>query len=178
MNLWSELSTGEEPPSLVNAVIECPKGSRNKYEYDKDIEAVELDRVLHSAVHYPADYGLIPQTWYDDDDPFDIIVLVEDATFPGCVVPARVVGMMEMVDDGEKDDKVLAVPAEDPRFDHVRDVEDVSPHMKEEIAHFFETYKALEEGKQTETLGWKGRDEAEDAVEHAMNLYEKKFGSD
>ncbi|MBS1262929.1 MAG: Inorganic pyrophosphatase [Methanonatronarchaeales archaeon] len=178
MNLWSEISTGEEPPSLINAVVECTRGSRNKYEYDKDIEAVELDRVLHSAVHYPADYGLIPRTWYDDDDPFDVIVLVEDPTFPGCVVPSRVVGMMEMVDDGEKDDKVLAVPAGDPRFDHVVDVNDVPPQVKKEITHFFETYKALEEGKSTETLGWRGRREAEGAVEHAMSLYREIFGSD
>ncbi|RDI71250.1 inorganic diphosphatase [Halopelagius longus] len=175
VNLWEEMETGPDAPDEIYAVVECLKGERNKYEYDKDIPGVVLDRVLHSNVHYPSDYGFIPQTYYDDEDPFDVLVLVEDQTFPGCVIEARPVALMEMDDDGEKDDKVIAVPVEDPRYDHVQDVEDLTDQQKAEISEFFETYKNLEEGKQTEVLGWEDAQAAKDAVEHAMDLYEEKF---
>ncbi|WP_049987690.1 inorganic diphosphatase [Halobellus rufus] len=174
-NLWEDIETGPDAPDVVYAVVECLKGERNKYEYDKDVPGVVLDRVLHSNVHYPSDYGFLPQTYYDDEDPFDILVLVEDQTFPGCIIEARPVALMEMDDDGEKDDKVIAVPAEDPRYDEVEDVDDLSEQQKAEISEFFETYKNLEEGKQTETLGWKDAAAAKDAVEHAMDLYEENF---
>jgi inorganic pyrophosphatase len=175
-NLWEDLETGPDAPDVVYAVVECLKGERNKYEYDKDIPGVVLDRVLHSNVHYPSDYGFMPRTYYDDDDPFDVMVLVEDQTFPGCVIEARPVALMKMDDDGEKDDKVIAVPTEDPRYDHVEDVEDLTEQTKAEIAEFFETYKNLEAGKQTETLGWEDKAAAKDAIEHSMELYEEQFG--
>jgi inorganic pyrophosphatase len=174
-NLWEDLDTGPNPPEEIYAVVECLKGERNKYEYDKDVPGVVLDRVLHSNVHYPSDYGFIPQSYYDDDDPFDVLVLVEDATFPGCVIEARPVALMRMDDDGEKDDKVIAVPSEDPRYDDVYDLEDLTAQQCEEIAEFFETYKNLEEGKETETLGFEGRQAALDAIEHAQDLYEQRF---
>ncbi|ERG99540.1 MAG: inorganic pyrophosphatase [Haloquadratum sp. J07HQX50] len=174
-NLWTELETGPNPPDVVNAVVECLKGERNKYEYDKDVPGVVLDRVLHANVHYPSDYGFLPRTYYDDEDPFDILVLVEDQTFPGCIVETRPVALMEMDDDGEKDDKVIGVPVEDPRYDHVRDVSDLTEQTRAEIAEFFETYKNLEAGKQTETLGWSDAQAAKDAIEHAMNLYSDTF---
>ena len=174
-NLWEDLETGPDAPDVVYAVVEWLKGERNKYEYDKDVPGIVLDRVLHSNVHYPSDYGFLPQTYYDDGDPFDVLVLVEDRTFPGCVVEARPVAMMEMDDDGETDDKVIAVPAEDPRYDHVTDVDDLTDQQKAEISEFFETYKNLEAGKETETLGWADADAAKDAVEHAMDLYDKNF---
>ncbi|MFB6282643.1 MAG: inorganic diphosphatase [Halobacteria archaeon] len=174
-NLWTDIETGPDAPSEIHAVIECLKGERNKYEYDKDVEGCVLDRVLHSNVHYPSDYGFIPQTWYDDDDPLDVLVLVKDQTFPGCVIEARPVALMRMDDDGEQDDKVIAVPTEDPRYDHVQDVDDLLEQEKDEIAHFFETYKALEPGKETETLGFEDAETAEEAIEHSIDLYEEKF---
>jgi len=175
-NLWADLETGPNPPETVYAVVECLKGERNKYEYDKDIPTVVLDRVLHSNVHYPGDYGFIPRSYYDDGDPFDVLVLVEDQTFPGCVIEARPVALMRMDDDGEKDDKVIAVPNEDPRYDHIEDLVHIPEQTRQEIREFFETYKNLERGKQTETLGWEGREAALDAVEHARDLYEEQFG--
>ncbi|MFB6103486.1 MAG: inorganic diphosphatase [Halobacteriaceae archaeon] len=174
-NLWADLAAGPDPPSTIYTVVECLKGERNKYEYDKDLPGVVLDRVLHSNVHYPSDYGFIPRSWYDDDDPLDVLVLVEDATFPGCVIEARPVALMRMDDDGEQDDKVIAVPSEDPRYDHVQDLEDVTEQTRAEIAEFFETYKNLEPGKQTETLGWEDRATAEDAIDHALTLYQEQF---
>ncbi|MFW6003311.1 MAG: inorganic diphosphatase [Halanaeroarchaeum sp.] len=175
-NLWEDIETGPDAPETIYAVIECLKGERNKYEYDKDIPAVVLDRVLHSNVHYPYDYGFIPQSYYDDGDPFDVMVLVEDQTFPGCIIEARPIALMRMDDDGEQDDKVIAVPEEDPRFDHMVDVEDIPEQTRAEIAEFFETYKNLEPGKQTETLGWEDKQTALDAIEHAQDLYEEQFG--
>lgn len=174
-DLWRDLAMGPEPPDRIYAVIECLKGERNKYEYDKDIPGIALDRVLHSNVHYPSDYGFIPRSYYDDGDPFDVLVLVEDATFPGCVIEARPIALMRMDDDGEQDDKVIAVPVEDPRFDHMSDLEDVPEHMRAEIDEFFETYKNLEPGKEVETLGWEDRDAALAAIEHARELYTETF---
>lgn len=174
-NLWEDLETGPNPPERIYAVIECLKGERNKYEYDKDIPGVVLDRVLHSNVHYPSDYGFIPQSYYDDEDPFDVLVLLEDPTFPGCVIDARPVALMRMDDGGEQDDKVIAVPTEDPRYDHIEDVDDIPQQLRDEIDEFFETYKNLEPGKVTETLGWDDRDAAYEAIEHAQELYDDTF---
>ena len=175
VNLWEDMETGPDAPDVVYAVVECLKGERNKYEYDKDVPGVVLDRVLHSNVHYPSDYGFMPRTYYDDGDPFDVLVLVEDQTFPGCIIEARPVALMGMDDDGEQDDKVIAVPTEDPRYDHVQDVDDLTAQTKAEIAEFFETYKNLEEGKEVETLGWDDAQTAKDAIEHAMDLYAETF---
>lgn len=177
VNLWEDLETGPNPPETVYAVIECLKGERNKYEYDKDVPGVVLDRVLHSNVHYPSDYGFLPRSYYDDEDPFDILVLVEDQTFPGCVIEARPIALMKMDDDGEQDDKVIAVPDEDPRYDTYQNVSDLSEQRKDEISEFFETYKNLEPGKETETLGWKDQQAAFDAIEHSMELYDEHFDS-
>ncbi len=176
VNLWEELETGPNPPEEIYAVVECLKGERNKYEYDKDVPGVVLDRVLHSNVHYPSDYGFIPQSYYDDEDPFDVLVLVEDQTFPGCVIEARPVALMGMDDDGEQDDKVIAVPTEDPRYDHIEDLTDVPQQTLDEIEEFFATYKNLEEGKEVETLGWEDREAAYAAIEHAQDLYQEHFG--
>jgi len=115
VNLWSEIESGSDIPDVVTAVIEVPKGSRNKYEYDKEREAFMLDRVLYSPVVYPADYGFIPKSTYDDGDPMDILVLMEQPTFPGCLIEARPIGIMGMIDGGDKDYKILAVPEDDPR---------------------------------------------------------------
>ena len=174
-NLWDDLAAGPNPPETINVVVECLKGERNKYEYEKSIPGVVLDRVLHSNVHYPSDYGFIPQTWYDDEDPLDALVLLEDQTFPGCVIEARPIALMRMDDDGEQDDKVIAVPEEDPRYDHVEDLADLPQQTIDEIDEFFETYKNLEEGKEVETLGWEDREAALDAIEHGRDLYADEF---
>lgn len=175
VNLWTDLTVGPAAPGTIHVVVECLKGDRNKYEYEKDLPGVVLDRVLHSNVHYPSDYGFIPRTWYDDDDPLDALVLVEDSTFPGCVLEARPVGLLHMEDDGEPDEKVIAVPTEDPRFDHVRTIEDVSNQLRDEIAHFFETYKALQQDAETQTAGFDGREAALDIIEYSTDLYETTF---
>ncbi|MBM4240171.1 MAG: inorganic diphosphatase [Euryarchaeota archaeon] len=172
MNLWKDIQPGPSVPNVVYAVIEIPKGSRNKYEYDKDMESFALDRVLYSPFHYPAEYGIIPQTLYDDGDPMDIIVLMEQPTFPGCIIETRPIGMMRMIDSGDHDDKILGVPVEDPRFKDIKDISDVPSHLLEEIAHFFKEYKRLE-GKETEVLGWENVEKALEAIEHSIELYKR-----
>lgn len=174
-NLWQDLSPGPAPPERINVVIECPKGERNKYEYDKDVPGIVLDRVLHSNVHYPGDYGFIPQSYYDDEDPFDVLVLVGDPTFPGCVIESRPLALMYMDDDGEQDDKVIAVPAEDPRYDHMQEIDDIPDQLRAEIEEFFETYKNLEPGKEVTTQGWDDREAAYDAIDHSLELYRSEW---
>ncbi|MBD2578094.1 inorganic diphosphatase [Oscillatoria sp. FACHB-1406] len=141
-------------PGLLNVLIEIPAGSKNKYEFDKDLNAFALDRVLYSSVQYPYDYGFIPNTLADDGDPLDGMVLIDQPTFPGCVIAARPIGMLEMIDGGDRDEKLLCVPAKDPRYAQIHSLENISPHRLEEIAEFFRTYKNLER-KETEILGWK-----------------------
>ena len=172
MNLWKDIPTGPSVPQVVYAVIEIPKGSRNKYEYDKDKEAFALDRVLYSSIHYPAEYGIIPKTLWDDGDPMDILVVMEQPTFPGCVIETRVIGVMKMIDGGESDDKILGVPVNDPKFKDVHDVSDMPKPFLDEISHFFTEYKRLEK-KTTEVLGWENAEKAFEAVEHSMGLYNK-----
>ena len=144
---------------LVDAVIEIPRGSRNKYELDKATGVIRLDRVLYSSVHYPTDYGFIVDTHAEDGDALDILVLVEEPTFPGCHVLARPIGVLHMRDDKGRDDKIIAVPAADPRFAHVFDLAHVSDHWQREIEAFFRTYKLLEE-RETEIYGWDGPEQA------------------
>ena len=143
----------------VLAFIEIPRGSRNKYEFDKASRTFRLDRVLYSSVHYPADYGFIPDTLGKDGDPLDILVLVQEPTFPGCLVPARPVGGLDMSDEKGSDFKVVAVPVGDPRYAHVHSLADAGEHWPREIETFFATYKLLE-GKTTDVQGWHGAEEA------------------
>ncbi len=152
-------------PGLLNVLIEITAGSKNKYEYDKELQAFALDRVLYSSVQYPADYGFVPNTLADDGDPLDGIVLMDEPTFPGCIIAARPIGMLEMIDGGDRDEKILCVPNKDPRYANVKSLQDVAPHRLDEIAEFFKTYKNLEK-KVTEILGWKD-------VEHVKPLVEK-----
>lgn len=170
MNLWTELTSGSNVPELLYAVIEIPKGSRNKYEYDKDMESFVLDRVLYSSVTYPADYGFIPQTIYDDGDPMDILVLMDQPTFPGCIIESRPIGIMGMIDGGDKDYKILAVPKEDPKYENINDIEDVPPHLLDEIAEFFKTYKNLE-GKEVEILSWENAEVAKKEAIRSIEMY-------
>ena len=141
-------------PGLLNILIEIPGGSKNKYEFDKDLNAFALDRVLYASVQYPFDYGFVPNTLADDGDPLDGIVIMDQPTFPGCVITARPVGMLEMIDGGDRDEKILCVPDKDPRYAQVKSLADIPSHRLDEIAEFFRTYKNLEK-KVTEILGWK-----------------------
>lgn len=159
-------------PGLINVLIEIPAGSKNKYEFDKDIAAFALDRVLYSSVQYPYDYGFVPNTLADDGDPLDGMVLMDQPTFPGCVIPARPIGMLEMIDGGDRDEKILCVPDADPRFTNVKSLDDVSPHRLDEIAEFFKTYKNLEK-KVTEILGWKNIDQVQPLIEECIAAAKK-----
>jgi inorganic pyrophosphatase len=154
----------------VDVFVEIPRGSQNKYEFDKEAGVFRLDRVLYSPMHYPAEYGYIRNTLAEDGDPLDALVLTSFPTFPGCVIETRVVGVLLMADDKGQDEKLLGVAATDPRFDHVQTLDDVPPHILKEIAHFFEVYKDLE-GKETRIEGWKGREEAERILQESLNRY-------
>lgn len=150
----------------IEVVVEIPKGSRNKYEIDHETGEVWLDRRLFTAMSYPADYGFIPSTLSEDGDPLDAMVLLDEPTFPGCHIKARVLGVFWMRDEAGPDAKILCVPDHDERWDDLRDLSDLRrTHILDEIEHFFETYKALEPGKETETRGWEGRDAALAEVE-------------
>jgi inorganic pyrophosphatase len=140
-------------PDQVDVFVEIPRGSRAKYELDKKSGRIRLDRVLHSSVHYPADYGFVMDTLARDGDPLDALVIVEEPTFPGCVVPARPIGTLFMRDSKGEDEKILAVPVGDPRFDQIRRLKDLAPHWQKEIETFFATYKSLE-SDDTEIGGW------------------------
>jgi inorganic pyrophosphatase len=147
------------PFELVEVTVEIASGSRNKYEFDHARHRFVLDRVLYSSVHYPCDYGFVEGTLADDGDPLDVLVVISEPTFPGCVVRARPIGVLDMRDDKGHDYKVLAVAADDPRWDETDRLDDLSPHWLREIENFFQTYKELE-GRPVEIFGWLGADEA------------------
>jgi inorganic pyrophosphatase len=150
---YLHLPLGDRVPDEINVVIEIPEGSRNKYEYDKTLDIFRLDRALHSAIHYPGDYGFAPQTLALDGDPLDVLVLAIEPTFAGCLVAARPIGILAMIDEGKEDDKVVAVPVGEPAFDEIYNYTQIFPHTMRKISHFFETYKLLE-GKETSVAGW------------------------
>lgn len=166
------LPLGDRSPEEINVVVEIPEGSRNKYEYDKTLDIFRLDRALHSAIFYPGDYGFAPQTLALDGDPLDVLVLVIQPTFPGCLVVARPIGLLEMVDGGMEDDKVLAVPVGEPAFDEIHNYTQIFPHTLRKISHFFETYKALE-GKSTSVVGWHDAAAARKVVADSYNRFKE-----
>lgn len=155
----------------IEIVVEIPKGSRNKYEIDHATGQVWLDRMLFTATIYPADYGFVPETLSEDGDPLDVLVLLDEPTFPGCHIKARAVGVFWMVDEAGPDAKVLCVPATDPRWADVNDLEDVPLFLRNEIEHFFEVYKDLEPGKGVHIDGWQGRNAAERAITEAFERF-------
>lgn len=156
---------------IVEVFIEIPAGSQNKYEFDKEKGVLRLDRVLFSPVHYPTDYGYVPETLEEDGDPIDVLVMVTNPTIPGCVIDTRIVGVLAMADDKGVDNKLLGVPVKDPRFSHVKDLKDVPPHVLREIEHFFKTYKDLE-GKTTDIRGWADAAQAAKTLAAAKANYE------
>ena len=155
----------------VEVIIEIPRGQRNKYEVDHHTGRIRLDRMLFTSTRYPADYGFIEDTLGGDGDPLDTLVLLEEPTFPGCLVTARVIGMFQMTDEKGPDDKVLCVAATDPRMAHLADIEDVPEFDRLEIQHFFEVYKALEPGKEVEAARWVDRQAAADEIEACRARY-------
>jgi inorganic pyrophosphatase len=157
---------------IINVLIEIPAGSKNKYEFDKDMNAMALDRVLSSSVQYPYDYGFIPNTLGNDGDPLDGMVMMDQPTFPGCVIAARPIGMLEMIDGGDRDEKILCVPDKDPRYSNVKSLKDVPQHRLDEISEFFKTYKNLEK-KVTEILGWKDVDAVMPLVQECVAAAKK-----
>lgn len=169
---YVDVPIGARAPEVFNVVVEIPKGSANKYEYDPELNVFRLDRTLYSPMHYPGDYGFVPSTTAADGDPLDALVLVESPTFPGCVIEARAVGMLAMVDQGIEDLKLLCVPTKDPRQETVRNYSDVHPHRLREIEHFFGIYKELE-GKETETKGWLSAGEAAEVINAARERFQK-----
>jgi len=177
MNLWRDIPSGDRPPDLINAVIEVISGSRDKYEYNLEWEAFVLDRVLHSSVVFPVEYGFIPQTWFDDDDPMDVMVLSYEPMEVGCIIKVRPIGLLIMEDEEGEDPKILSVPVRDPRFEGVHDIADVHPHKLREIQEFFENYKRLEPKKWVRCKAWKNAEEAKKIVNYAINLYKEKKSS-
>lgn len=173
---WHDIPTGPSVPDVVTAVVEIPRHERNKYELDKELGLLRLDRVLHSAVHYPGDYGFIPRTLGDDDDPLDILLIMTAPVFPGCLVEVRPVGIFHLVDRGANDEKIIAVPTHDPFTDEIRDITDIRSHALKEIEHFFEVYKDLE-GVQVRSRGFDNAKAAKKAIADAVVNYRKVFGA-
>ena len=176
MNLWHDVSRGETP-NEINVIIEIPKNSPNKYEIDKKTGLIALDRANYSAAPYPFDYGFVPQTLWEDGDALDVVMLTTYPLNIGILVRARPVGVMKMIDAGESDYKIIAVPIDDKRWDDVQDLEDINKHKLKEIAHFFETYKELKEGEKGMVVieGYENKKYALEAIEKSIQIYSDKF---
>lgn len=173
-NPWHHVHPGKNNPQVVNGIIEIPKGSRAKYELDKDSGLIRLDRVLYSSVYYPANYGFIPKTYCDDKDPLDILVISQIEMVPLCVVEAKVIGVMRMIDSGEADDKIIAVAAGDPSVNHINDIAELPQHFISELRNFFEDYKKLE-SKSVQVEEFQNCTTAKIIVEKALIDYQNKF---
>lgn len=171
---WHQVTPLREKTDECNAIVEIPNGSRAKYELHKDSGLLMLDRVLYSAMYYPANYGFIPQTYGEDNDPLDILVLSKIDVVPLCIVPARVIGMMEMIDNGENDEKIIAVAAGDPSYGHLHDISDLPDHLISELRNFFEDYKKLE-NKTVEVDEFQNKTEALKIISEAIERYKEFF---
>ncbi|OGH64182.1 MAG: inorganic pyrophosphatase [Candidatus Magasanikbacteria bacterium RIFCSPHIGHO2_01_FULL_41_23] len=176
MNLWHDISVGKNAPEEIRVVVEIPRGSLNKYEVDKETGLIALDRVAHTGQAFPFDYAFVPQTLWDDGDALDVIIFATEPFFPGLLVDVRPVGIMHMIDSGDSDDKVLAVPAADPRWKHVADIGDLNQHQLKVIQHFYEYYKKLQ-NKEVTVSGFEGKMQALEAVKKGMRMYNEKFPS-
>jgi inorganic pyrophosphatase len=174
MNLWHDIETGPKAPHVVNVVVEIPRGAQNKYEFDRKLNIIRLDRVLFSPLHYPGDYGIIPRTLAPDGDPLDAMVLVTYPNFPGVLIEAKPIGIFRMVDSNTDDSKILCVPVDDVRLSHYRDIRDLPQHILKEISHFFEVYKELED-KKVRILGWEGAVKAKKAITEAAKKYRNAY---
>ena len=175
INTFHDIIPGKNAPDEINVIIEIPKGSKNKYEIDKATGLIALDRALHTAQDYPFDYGFMPQSLWDDGDALDVVLLTTYPLFPNVLVLARPVAIMHMTDSGEGDDKVIAVPVHDPRWEDIRDLKDINKHTLKELEHFFSTYKKIQ-GKEVGVTGFSGAEAAKSAVIKGVKLYEAKYG--
>ncbi len=171
MNLIKEIAPGTAEE--MNVIVEINKGSKNKYEIDKETGLIALDRAMHTSQDYPYDYGFVPQTLWDDGDPLDVVILTTYPLFPGVLVKVRPVGMMDMVDGGESDVKIIAVPTSDPRWSDIKDLADINKHTLKEMEHFFVTYKNLQK-KEVVINGFEGKDGAIKAFNKAIDQYKNK----
>lgn len=174
MHPWHAVSIGKDCPDVVQAIIEIPKNSRAKYELDKETGMLRLDRVLYSSVFYPANYGFIPQTLGDDNDPLDILVLSQIDIQPMCIVNAKVIGVMRMIDNNEGDDKIIAVCADDVSINHIENIEDLPPYFHSELKHFFEEYKRLEQ-KTVLVEEFQNAETAKEIITRAITSYNETY---
>lgn len=174
MNVVKDLPIGNAPDE-INVFIEIPRGSKNKYEIDKDTGLVTLDRVLYSAYTYPVDYGLLPQTHWHDGDPLDALIInTAEPYYPGVVIPCRPIAVIRMIDSGEKDEKIICVPQDDPRLAGMKDKGDIAPHVLKELTDFYENYKKLQ-GKEAKIEGIDGAADAKKVIQEAVELYKKEI---
>lgn len=176
MNSLHNLKIGNRAPEVFRAVVEIPKGSHNKYELDEETGMIKLDRVLYSPMHYPLDYGFIPETSSADGDRLDIMIMGGDPTFAGCVVEVRPIGLLKMIDSGDEDFKILAAQEANPRLNMIKDLKDVemyNPHLLKELAHFFKVYKDLQE-KEVQIVGWEGAEKAKEEIRRAQEAFKKR----
>jgi inorganic pyrophosphatase len=171
---WHEVSTGDNPPEYVNGIIEIPKGSRAKYEIDKDSGLIKLDRVIYASMYYPLNYGFIPQTLGEDHDPLDIVVITQVSVVPNCLIPSKVIGVMRMIDRGEGDDKIIAVAMQDASVSHINDVSELPEYFKVELKHFFENYKVLED-KVVVVDEFQSKERAQEIISTSIESYKKHF---
>jgi inorganic pyrophosphatase len=171
---WHEVAIGKKPPEFVNGIIEIPSGSRAKYEVDKESGLIKLDRVIYASMYYPLNYGFIPQTLGADHDPLDIVVLTQVSVVPLCLIPSKVIGVMQMIDRGEADDKIIAVAEQDPSVSHINVVKDLPDYLRNELKHFFENYKTLENKKVVvdEILS---KEEAYNIIDISIKFYNQNF---
>jgi inorganic pyrophosphatase len=170
---FSHISLGTKAPEEINVVIEIPRGSHNKYEYDEQLDIIKLDRVLHSPFFYPTDYGFIPHTRSEDGDHLDILVLIKQPTFSGCVLTVRPIGILDLEDEAGRDWKIIGVAKHDPYYKDVTSIEQVNIHLKKEIKHFFEQYKHLEDNKQTAVRDWHSKQDAYAIIQEAHARFQK-----
>lgn len=174
-NAWHDVRVGKNSPKIVNTVIEIPEGSKGKYELDKETGLLRLDRVLFSSVHYPANYGFIPQTYCDDNDPLDVLVLCSIDVYPLSIIEAKVIGAMQMVDNNEQDFKIIAVAENDMSVNYIEELDQLPPHTTIEIRRFFKDYKKLENKKVSIDKCFLNRQEAYKIIEESVELYKVKF---
>lgn len=174
MNIWHDIDADKISPDKFSAVIEIPKGSKTKYELDKQTGLLKLDRILYTATHYPANYGFIPRTYAEDGDPLDVLVLCSEVINPLTLVKCYPIGVVSMIDGDENDEKIIAVPFKDPVYNGFKDISELPEHISKEISHFFTIYKDLE-NKKTEIKGTNGAEQAIKIVKNCIEAYKKKF---